>query len=59
MTKKDYILIASVIKKYHIAEATGVSYNISEGIADILQQDNSKFDKVRFLKACSIVDKIK
>ena len=60
MTRKDYELIASVFyfPAHHredwskdITEAwEGMIYNM----ADALEQDNPKFDRDRFLKACGI-----
>ncbi len=52
MTKKDYILIAKVIRSYLQAEITGESYSLTTGMADILKNDNPKFNRERFYQAC-------
>jgi len=52
MTKKDYILLARVIKK-----SSGKSYAICELVKELceeLKKDNSKFDSDRFLTACGL-----
>ena len=54
MTKKDYILIASVLKQYNESYIKGWDFNIFEAFADILAKDNNKFDKIKFYKACGI-----
>ena len=62
MTRKDYIAIAKVFQARsemarniqnapsrlaHYAEVAG-------DLADVLAQDNQRFDRARFLKACGI-----
>jgi len=58
MTKKDYILIASIIKgmpDFAPALRTAkVSY--ANAFADRLEEDNSKFNRKVFLDACGIED---
>ena len=51
MTKKDYVLLASVIKGrrgYKVVDT------LAFDIADALQADNERFNRVVFLKACGI-----
>lgn len=59
MTKKDYILIAEAIKK----TSDSAKGNLSEecavqatacNIADVLERDNTRFDRSRFLEACGV-----
>jgi len=57
MTKKDYILIAEVIKKEAKKWEANSKYAfaidcIASNLATELQQTNPKFDRIRFLKAC-------
>lgn len=55
MTKKDYELVASVIKQ---AQEDGVSAEQTEGfsydMAHALELANPKFDKQRFLELCGL-----
>lgn len=54
MTKKDYILIASVLKDFHKSEQMGWGFDIDNAFADILASKNPRFDKEKFLKACGV-----
>lgn len=62
MTRKDYKKIAEVIKdRIDDTEADADSHYIvlarlGRAIADIMEQDNDRFDRVRFLDACGIVN---
>ncbi len=59
MTRKDYVLIAEALKK---ARPTPSDYNSAHVqfradvtlIADALANDNPRFDRERFLKACGV-----
>ena len=62
MSKKDYILLASVLAKYNKA-MQGIDYKITGNtfmfeltgaIARVLAEDNNKFDVVKFLKASGL-----
>jgi predicted butyrate kinase (DUF1464 family) len=57
MTKKDYELVAASIRivanSYTSDEAKKVTGIIAEEIARNMAKANSKFDKVKFLKACA------
>ena len=64
MTRKDYILIASAIRdalatdvEFDIAmperEASGI-HRAALRLSDRLEQDNPRFDREMFLKACSL-----
>jgi hypothetical protein len=65
MTKKDYILIAEVIKQCHPVSSmpkewrngceSAMSY-IARHLADEMKKDNSRFNRERFLNACGVTD---
>ena len=52
MTKKDYIKLANLIKE----KATGNDYifidDLLDGLCTILEDDNPRFDRERFIAAC-------
>lgn len=57
MTRKDYVLLAEAIKA--AVEATDYPERLgallaANEIAHRLQQDNPRFDRARFLKACGL-----
>ncbi len=59
MTKKDYVLIASVIKGCVINDnekLTGkqMLVEVSYQLAEFLKADNAKFDKDKFITPCGI-----
>jgi hypothetical protein len=59
MTRKDFNLIASVIKKLatqkaHCFDNTVDVYRVAETFAEALQFTNSNFDKQRFIEASVI-----
>lgn len=69
MTRKDYEKIAAVIEGMSIVgapENTGKDApmylrgcreqikTLADGMADMLAQDNPRFDRERFLKACGV-----
>lgn len=55
MTKRDYILLANLCKKYKGEVDPKTSRNFSESfvkdLCDVLKRDNPRFDTDRFLKA--------
>jgi hypothetical protein len=59
MTKKDYIKIADSLRD---SKPIGGEMVLLQWEADVykimdcLQQDNPKFDKTRFLRACDCID---
>lgn len=63
MTRKDYEKIASVFNAYKVNPtvenqfecgfATAI-HNLAESTAYMLSQDNPRFNRARFLKACGI-----
>lgn len=59
MTRKDYIAIAKMIHATINSFDNGDRAEIgaemaARNIADVMQQDNARFDRARFLKACGI-----
>lgn len=65
MTRKDYVLIAEVLKGSRPAPYTDLenltSRNMwsiwrttSRNMADALASDNPRFDRARFLEACGV-----
>lgn len=63
MTRKDYILIADAIRAALIDDETGIALPEREAsgvhvaalrLAERLEQDNPRFDRAMFLKACSL-----
>jgi hypothetical protein len=61
MTRKDYVMIAEVIKtqiemsvKFEEEESQAGAENIARDLADALQADNARFDRARFLSACGV-----
>jgi hypothetical protein len=54
MTRKDYELIARVIRYAEIDERAGD--RIARDFAYALAKDNPRFDRARFLKACGVED---
>ncbi len=60
MTRKDYILIASVIKScrkhgeddVEIASENRTIFYFARLLADKLSVDNPRFDRTKFLQAC-------
>lgn len=64
MTKKDYELIASVLKDNALGQisdshrvvnnADTMLYNITQGLCDALASKNPRFNKDKFLQACGV-----
>lgn len=55
MSKKDYQAIARVFhseKPDTVGEAFATWRNLYDGLADILQAGNERFDRARFVEAC-------
>ena len=59
MTKKDYILIAEAIKhsssnaQGNLSEECAIQY-VACNIADVLEKENTRFNRSRFLIACGV-----
>jgi hypothetical protein len=61
MTRKDYVRFAAMLKNAHIeavhdnlSSNVSVIDNIASNLAFILAQDNDRFDRSRFLRACGV-----
>lgn len=59
MTKKDYIAIASAIETAyatHDDDRLDMRFlkHLSNMVADKLSEDNPRFDRAKFLKACGV-----
>ena len=59
MVNKDYIKLAKQVKDSEYYEGDGVTRTgkidkqlFIEGLCDILQEDNPRFDRERFIEAC-------
>jgi hypothetical protein len=53
MTRKDYVMIAEVIAtSWHGSEDTQA--DLARNFADVLEADNPRFDRARFLAACGV-----
>lgn len=48
MTKKDYVLIAGILK------SNKAQHGILNDFANALKRDNPKFDEIKFFQACGI-----
>jgi hypothetical protein len=55
MTRKDYVMIADAIKaQYKPHNDPDTIQEIALGLADLLEGDNARFDRARFLSACGV-----
>ena len=52
MTRKDYIKIASIISRARICKDTLDSNELISDLCVVLKQDNSLFDRQKFIEAC-------
>lgn len=58
MTKKDYIKLAEIIKKNSSEVLTPYDYetinrnNFLDNLCDMLTNDNPRFDREKFIRAC-------
>jgi hypothetical protein len=62
MSKKDYILLASVIKKTKLSnkdEDRIVLNDLAFNLADELQKDNPAFNRTTFMLACAVSETYK
>tara|TARA_Y100001951_G_C11164287_1_gene196575 strand:+ start:56 stop:241 length:186 start_codon:yes stop_codon:yes gene_type:complete len=56
MTKKDYELIAGVLREYIHLEWYNLSRpatSIAEDLADVFASENERFDYKKFMEACT------
>lgn len=66
MTRKDYVEIAQILNESRrslgvydaseVEEINGAIDDISFEIASYCAEDNDRFDRVKFLKACGVVE---
>ncbi len=56
MTRKDYELIAGVIKNSCDIKTNQTAQRIAQGFCTVLRADNNRFDDTRFLKACGMTN---
>jgi hypothetical protein len=54
MTRKDYVLIADVIKNLDECIDSDGLEALADNMADALESDNPRFDRARFLDACGV-----
>lgn len=54
MTRKDYELIAEVIRNADEVASFDSREAIAENLASALQRENYRFDRARFLTACGV-----
>jgi len=55
MTRKDYILIAEVLREYIHLERNNLScpaLAIAEDLADVFHSENDRFSHKKFFEAC-------
>jgi hypothetical protein len=53
MTRKDYVMIADTIATSWHASADSKA-DLAYKFADVLEADNPRFDRARFLTACGV-----
>lgn len=58
MTRKDYqaiaVIISSLADKYQFDEGRNIVAEIVEDLSDIFTDDNPRFDREKFVKACGL-----
>jgi hypothetical protein len=59
LTRKDYIALAAAIDIAWLEDAQSppaeaMHRRLANKIADVCQQDNSRFNRAKFLKACGV-----
>lgn len=60
MTRKDYVLIANILKRVGdidgrtIQPASWTIYTVARELSVVLLADNPNFDQEKFLKACGV-----
>jgi hypothetical protein len=59
MTRKDYVLIAEVLKNFRGDQGDVIDRDkMGYALAEALQADNPNFDRARFLIASTVWDKV-
>jgi hypothetical protein len=54
MTRKDYVLIANLLKNANEDNYDNALTPLIKWFADDLEKDNPRFDRARFLTACGV-----
>jgi hypothetical protein len=54
MTRKDYVVIAEVIKNLDEVIDSYALEVLADNMAEALESDNPRFDRARFLVACGV-----
>lgn len=54
MTRKDYVILADVIKNLDEVIDSYALEALAENMSDALAKDNPRFDRARFLVACGV-----
>jgi hypothetical protein len=54
MTRKDYVVIAEVIKNLDEVLDSYALEVLADNMAEALESDNPRFDRARFLVACGV-----
>jgi len=54
MTRKDYVMIAKLLKNANEDNYDNALVPLIKWFADDLQADNPRFDRARFLTACGV-----
>ena len=54
MTKKHYVAIAEIIRRFYFGTPSTDQKQLAEMFADYFQTENKQFDRARFLTACGI-----
>jgi hypothetical protein len=54
MTRKDYVKVAGILKKYRSVIGTQDYSELCNDFADYMEDDNPKFQDLVFIDACGV-----
>lgn len=54
MTKRHFIAIAAIFKRYQDPTGDGKRQMLAFELASFFKQENPRFDRARFLEACGV-----
>lgn len=54
MTRKDYIATANILKEFSVEMLSDAHRDLVDAFADLMQADNPRFDRTRFLDASGV-----
>jgi hypothetical protein len=54
MTRRDYIAVAAILFEYRSSIPTEEYANLCNDFADYMEEDNDKFQDLKFLRACGV-----